>query len=146
VLGSIGAFIVFVAVVGAALGGGNSPAPAPGAAGTTTAPAAAPATQAAAPKPAARTVAKFSGSGQENTPQFTVTATWKLEWSYDCSAFGTTGNFIIDEDGGGDLSGVNVNELGNGKSGTTYAYGDGGTHYLSVNSECDWHVRVIDEP
>jgi hypothetical protein len=97
------------------------------------------------PSLAGKTVATFSGSGIENTAKFTVTDTWKLSYSFDCSSFGTTGNFIVSEDGGGDLSGASVNELGPGKSGSTYAYGDAGTHYLEINSECSWNVRVIDE-
>jgi hypothetical protein len=32
------------------------------------------------------------------------------------------------------------------KSSSTWAYGDAGTHYLEINSECDWTVRVLDEP
>lgn len=106
---------------------------------------AAPATTAPAAAPSGKTVATFSGSGIENTPKFTVTDTWKLDYSFDCSGFGTSGNFIVDEDGGSDFSGVSVNELGMGKSGSTYAYGDAGTHYLQINSECSWNVKVIDE-
>ena len=32
------------------------------------------------------------------------------------------------------------------KAASTWAYGDAGRHYLEVNSECDWTVKVIDEP
>jgi hypothetical protein len=99
----------------------------------------------APPVTAGKTVATFSGSGIENTPKFTVTDTWKLDYSFDCSGFGGNGNFIVSEDGGSDFSGASVNELGPGKSGSTFAYGDAGTHYLQVNSECDWHLSVIDE-
>jgi hypothetical protein len=74
-----------------------------------------------------------------------VTDTWKLDYSFDCSSFGTSGNFIVNEDGGSDFSGASVNRLGTGKSGSTYAYGDAGTHYLQINSECSWSVKVIDE-
>ena len=90
-------------------------------------------------------MAKFSGSGQENTPSFTVSATWKLSYSYNCLAFGGSGNFIVFEDGGKDLNGVTVNQLGAGKSGTSWAYGDAGSHYLEVDSECDWSMTVTDE-
>jgi hypothetical protein len=99
----------------------------------------------APPVTAGKTVAAFSGSGIENTPKFTVTDTWKLDYSFDCSGFGSSGNFIVNEDGGSDFSGASVNELGPGKSGSTYAYGDEGTHYLQVNSECSWTVKVTDE-
>jgi hypothetical protein len=95
------------------------------------------------PSLAGKTVATFSGSGIENTPKFTVTDTWKLSYSFDCSTFGYKGNFQVYEDGG--FSGVTVNDLATSKSGSTYAYGDAGTHYLEVNSECSWSVKVIDE-
>jgi hypothetical protein len=74
-----------------------------------------------------------------------VTDTWKLDYSFDCSSFETSGDFIVNEDGGSDFSGASVNQLGTGKSGSTYAYGDAGTHYLQINSECSWSVKVIDE-
>jgi hypothetical protein len=95
--------------------------------------------------PAAKTVATFSGNGTENTAQFTVTGTWKLDYSFNCSDFGGQGNFQVFEDGGQDLNGVQVNALSTGQSGSTMAYGDGGTHYLEINSECAWTVRVIDQ-
>lgn len=31
------------------------------------------------------------------------------------------------------------------KTSSTWAYGDAGTHYLAIASECDWTVKVIDE-
>jgi hypothetical protein len=92
-------------------------------------------------------VARYSGSGIENTPPFTVPASWHLSWWYSCSAFGQSGNFIVteyDTDGSPDLGGVSVDELGTGKGPVaTYAYGDAGSHYLSVNSECHWQVAVV---
>ena len=93
----------------------------------------------------ARTVATFSGSGQENTPRFTVTDTWKLVYSFNCSSFGTSGNFQVYEDGGNDFN-LSVNDLAMSKSSSTWAYDDGGTHYLEINSECSWKVKVVDEP
>ena len=138
-----------VSVIGiAAAAASPSPPSSPSAAATGQAPAspaASAAPKAKATTAAARTIATFSGSGIENTPKFTVGATWKLKWTYDCASFGSSGNFIALEDGGSDFSGVAVNELGTGKSGSTMAYGDAGTHYLAVNSECSWTVRVVDE-
>lgn len=47
-------------------------------------------------------------------------------------------------DGTPDFGGASVNELGSGRGPVaTYAYGDAGQHYLSVNSECDWQVVVV---
>jgi hypothetical protein len=107
---------------------------------------AAPPAQPAAKAPAvAKTVATFTGSGIQNTPQFIVTGTWKLDYSFNCADFGYAGNFVVDEDGGSDLSGLSVNDLAMSKSSSTWAYDDAGTHYLAVNSECSWTMKVIDE-
>ena len=107
----------------------------------------APTSASAAPAAAtARTVATFSGSGQGNTPRFIVSSTWKLVYSFNCSALGSTGNFQVYEDGGSDFSGVSVNDLAMSKSASTWGYNDAGTHYLEINSECAWKVKVVDEP
>jgi len=104
--------------------------------------AAAPASTAA--RAAAKTVATFSGSGTQSTAPFTVSANWAVAYSFDCSGFGYKGNFIIMEDGS--FSGaMDVNVLDMKKSGTSYAYGDAGTHYLKVTTECAWTVKVVDE-
>jgi hypothetical protein len=40
---------------------------------------------------------------------------------------------------------VSVNELGSGRGPVaTYAYGDGGAHYFSINTEgCSWSLAVV---
>lgn len=93
---------------------------------------------------APHTVATFSGSGDQNTTRFTVGGTWKLSYSFDCSPSGGGGNFMVYEDGTGG-SAVTVNDIGDGESASTMAYGDAGTHYLEILSECSWTVKVIDE-
>lgn len=97
--------------------------------------------RAAAPK----VIFSLSGQGIQNTGQFQMPDSWLLEWSYDCSGFGNSGNFIVLEDGGQDFSGASVNELGAGGHGTTHVYGDSGPHYLSMNSECSWTIKGIAE-
>jgi hypothetical protein len=97
------------------------------------------------PKPP-RVTARFNGSGIQNTTSFTVPAQWHLSWAYwGCS--GGTGNFIVEEyntDGSPDSNGVTVNELGSGRGPVaTYAYGDSGQHYFSVDSECSWSLAVV---
>lgn len=143
--------LVIIGGIGSAVGGSkNSPAPAPTQAVQPSA-AAPVATQAAATTPSAapafkpHTVATFTGSGTQNTARFTVTNTWKLAYSFDCSSFGSSGNFQVYEDGGSGGSGASVNDLAASKTSSTWAYNDGGTHYLEVNSECSWTVKVIDE-
>lgn len=139
---SLGLLVIIVIAI-VASNHGNSQASAPPAA-STSAPAAA-ASSPAAPSVRAHTVATFTGSGQSNTPRFTVTSTWKLVYSFNCSAFGQSGNFQVYEDGGND-SNLSVNDLAMSKSASTWAYGDGGQHFLQINSECAWKVRVVDEP
>ena len=48
-------------------------------------------------------------------------------------------------DGSIDLNGITVNELGTGRGPVaTYAYGDAGSHYFSVNTEgCDWSLVPV---
>lgn len=86
-------------------------------------------------------IARFTGSGIENTPRFRTPGTWLLRWSYNCASFGQSGNFAVLEDGG--VGGVAVNELGLNGHGKTYGYGDAGRHYLEVDSECHWSVKVV---
>ena len=138
--------LIIIGSIATAAGGGNQASPstplAVESSPTVTASTSASATPAAA---TARTVATFSGSGQQNTPRFTVTDTWKLVYSFNCSSFGSAGNFQVYEDGGNDFN-LSVNDLAMSKDSSTWAYNDGGTHYLEINSECSWKVKVIDEP
>jgi hypothetical protein len=90
----------------------------------------------------ASVVATFSSqvtgtSGQ--TAQFTVGGPWTLAWTYNCAnAFGGSGNFIIEYQGGTDIG---PNEIGASGSGTDY-YTDAGTYSLQVISECNWTATV----
>ena len=141
----LGLLVVIIAIV-AATGGGKGNAGAPASAASSAPAVAASSVTASTPAlPRAHTVATFTGSGIQNTPKFTVTATWKLVYSFSCASFGQAGNFIVDEDGGSDFNGVSVNDMAMSKSASTWAYGDAGSHYLGINSECSWKVKVIDE-
>lgn len=151
IFAGIGALVVLIVIIAAATSKGSgsgsgtaAPASSPAPAATAAATSAKPSQSAKAA--AARTVATFSGSGQSNTRRFTVTATWKLVYSFSCSAFGYPGNFQVYEDGGSDFNGVSVNDLAMSKSASTWAYNDAGTHFLQVNSECSWKMKVVDEP
>lgn len=90
---------------------------------------------------------RFNGTGTQNTGTFTVPDNWHLSWSYwGCPS--SPSNFQVDEynsDGSIDFNGVSVNELGSGRGPVaTYAYGDGGTHYFSINTEgCSWSLAVV---
>lgn len=153
--------LVAVAVISFALGdavgkshGTSTP---PSAASTPRAVSAQPAAKASSATPAAahvpaaprpHVIARFTGSGIENTSRFVITGSgnWELKWSYNCSATGSSGNFIVSEDNGNDVNGANVNELGAGGHGATHVYGDSGTHFLSVDSECTWKMTAVTQP
>lgn len=90
---------------------------------------------------------RFNGTGTQNTGTFTVPDNWHLSWSY-LGCPDSPSNFQVDEynsDGSMDFNGVSVNELGSGRGPVaTYAYGDGGTHYFSINTEgCSWSLAVV---
>jgi len=149
------AFISFVAGIAAGSAGhGASPASAVSTAPVTPAQvstagsSAAPSEAAARAAATGRVLATFTGNGIETTARFTVprSGNWELKWSYSCASLGSRGNFIVDEDNDSNLNGVAVNELGTGGSGITHAYGDAGSHYLDVNSECDWSMSAVSLP
>lgn len=90
-------------------------------------------------------VLDVSESGTKQTRKFATSGDWTLEWSYDCSAdYGQKGNVevvVYQDDGSLDMDDTLVNQLGVTGSDTQYYY-DAGTHYLSINSECSWHVTA----
>jgi hypothetical protein len=92
-------------------------------------------------------IVRFGGTGTQNSAAFTTLSNWHLSWSYwGCP--GGSSNFIVTEynaDGTMDFNGITVNELGTGRGPVaTYAYGDGGSHYLSVNTEgCSWSLVPV---
>jgi hypothetical protein len=96
---------------------------------------------------AALTVLALGSTGTQNTAAFTTPGNWHLSWSYwGCP--GGSSYFIVTEynaDGTMDLTGISVNELGTGRGPVaTCAYGDMGSHYLSVNTEgCSWSLVPV---
>lgn len=92
-------------------------------------------------------IVRLGGTSTQNTQTFTTPGNWHLSWSYwGCP--GGTSNFIVSEynaDGSMDFNGISVNELGTGRGPVaTYAYGDAGTHYFSVNTEgCSWSLVPV---
>jgi hypothetical protein len=100
----------------------------------------------APPSEPPRVIAKFNNSGTQNTQPFTVPSGWHLSWWYWQCADGT-GNFTVEQhntDGRKDPSGITINEHGTGRGPVaTFAYGDAGSHYFSVKSECKWSLAVV---
>jgi hypothetical protein len=90
----------------------------------------------------ATTLLQASGNGIKNTGPFTVSGPWTLAYTYDCSGFGSKGNFIVEvADSNGGMVGFAANELGAKGSASTAQYSTGNLH-LEVNSECAWTVTV----
>ena len=52
-------------------------------------------------------------------------------------------NFQIFGDGGSDFAFSDPNQLGPGGSGVVHVYSDPDTHYLVVNSEGGWSIKVM---
>ncbi len=107
---------------------------------TTTAPA-----TTAPPQP--QTVFTQSGSGIKTTKNFAVpTSDWDLNYTYDCSNFGSQGNFAVTLYQDGSLDNVVVNELGPGGSSSTAIHDGPGSYYMEINSECNWSVAAVTSP
>jgi len=140
--------IVFFVIVGAS--GGKKDAntakqSVPAASDNTTASTSQQTNQQAQPTPVvAQTLLDISGTGTKSTQKFTAAGDWDMNWSYDCSNFGTQGNFqvmVYNSDGSMSFQNNLVNQLG--KSGTDVEhYHAGGTYYLEVNSECKWKISI----
>lgn len=89
-------------------------------------------------------VLSVSGSGINTTKKFAVSDDWDLAWTYDCSDFGNSGNFIIQITGADVMRPeAGTNELGARGSGTEHLHGGAGYRYLEMNSECNWEVKAI---
>lgn len=95
------------------------------------------------PVPTQQVLLDLSGSGSQQTASFTVGSKWNVTYTFDCSAFGGSGNFQFDVDNtdGSDTYDTGANDLA-ASGGTTDYYYDSGEHYLSINSECAWHLTV----
>lgn len=115
--------------------GGSDPAPA-------SAPRATPPAVAATARPAAAVLLDVKGNGIKKSKPFTTTGPWSLEYDFDCSSFGYSGNFgVIVYRTDGSIEDVAVNELATRGHDTTQGYAVGDL-YLDMNSECSWVVQV----
>jgi hypothetical protein len=83
--------------------------------------------------------------GNKTTKLFTPQGKdWDLQWSFDCTSLGDSGNFSarVMRQGGGALENAVVEKINDHDSGTEH-YHQGGTLYLQVVSECQWTVKVV---
>lgn len=95
-----------------------------------------------APAPAPKTLVDVKGNGTKQTATFKAGGDWTLSYSYDCSNFGQQGNFQVMQYRNGELDTIAVNEIGLKGSDATAEH-QSGTYYLSVNSECAWHIKAV---
>jgi hypothetical protein len=172
ILTALAAIVALIAVIGIAGGlsasskpaeastpnAATTSAPAPTQAATTSAPAPTQAATTSAPAPthkaqpsAPLVLIKMSGNGEGSSAPFLVsTSTVTATYTYDCSAFGQSGNFVADMVNGNQAS-LNsddqsiANALGTGGSATATLYPTnvGQDYHLTVNSECTWTVTLI---
>lgn len=93
------------------------------------------------PAPHVVTLVDQAGDGIGQTTPFTATGDrFDIYYSYDCSAFGTAGNFIVAVEPGLNIL---VNDLKLSGSGIAHDYDDLGTPvHIEVNSECSWHISA----
>lgn len=94
--------------------------------------------------PAPTVVLTLSGNGTKTTKSFTTGDDWSIKYTFDCSNFDDKGNFQVYTYTDGSMGDIPVNELAASGADTTYEHGDPGSHYLEINSECDWTVTVTD--
>lgn len=86
-----------------------------------------------------------TGSGINKTPSFTTSGGWEIDWAYDCTNLGQSGTFQISVYETASNAGVDIAAIALGAKGSDVAQEDqGGTYYLQVSSECNWHVIVKD--
>jgi hypothetical protein len=131
-VGCLGLLLLIVIIAVAANAGKST---------TTSTPAVADKSPSAKPAAAPKVLLDVTGSGIKQTQKFTAGGDWDLEWSYDCASFGASGNFVVTAYGSDGLPAVLTNELGAKGADVTHQH-NAGTFYLSVNSECTWHVVV----
>lgn len=90
-----------------------------------------------------KVVLDISGSGIKQTQPFTTKSRWTITYTFNCASFGYQGNFqiYVNNTDGSYNTDSGANDLAMSGGDTDYFY-DAGEHYLTINSECDWHVTV----
>jgi hypothetical protein len=101
--------------------------------------------------PASHVLIRFAGSGIKNSAPFNVgSGPVTVTYRFNCASFGTSGNFAADLLYGNqsslnsdDLQMANDLATSGGQTTTVYPQDPGQDYYLSVNSECTWHMKVV---
>ncbi len=90
-----------------------------------------------------------SGSGIYSGPEFVLNGPATVSYSFDCSSFGSSGNFIGNIETP-DQSSLNsddqpfANALAESGSNTATVYPQdpGSDYHVAINSECAWTVKA----
>ena len=105
------------------------------------------------PVPTFATLLTLSGTGIKSSKSFNWSGhSIDVDYSYNCSNFGTKGNFILMFYGASSLGptvpDILANELADkgGSTTTEYLHGPTGPFHVEVNSECQWALTVTGVP
>lgn len=82
-------------------------------------------------------IARFSGSGTQNTRPFSVDGPWEIRWT----ASGSLIQIMVYDDSG-DLVTLAANQSRPGRGGSYQPRG--GRYYLGVNAIGDWEIVILD--
>jgi hypothetical protein len=91
----------------------------------------------------------LSGNGVKNSGPFSASGdSVAVAYSFDCTSFGFSGNFIAELVGADGFPKWIANAMAkSGKDTTTvYLSGTSGPYHIEVNSECSWSVIVAGMP
>lgn len=99
-------------------------------------------------KPQPQTLLDKSGNGIQTLPPVDINGPWTLKYSFDCTADGGTGNFIVNvnqADGSPNFYDNGPDALAASGSSSDYEP-VGGNLSLDINSECNWNVQIVGYP
>jgi hypothetical protein len=92
---------------------------------------------------------KRLGTGNASTPRFTVTdGSWRVVWSFNCGGGGRElggYNFVFQVTGFGSASSDDVPayvDMSNSSSGV-FPVNDNGTFNVSITSQCNWSIEIV---
>jgi hypothetical protein len=85
-----------------------------------------------------------TGFGEAQTAAFITTTNWSVTYIFNCSTLGSPGNFLmyVDNTNGTANHDAGISSLALYGGETTH-YHDSGEHYLRINSECSWTIKVV---
>jgi hypothetical protein len=93
---------------------------------------------------AGATLDQFRGSGPVKRHKFQVSkpGDWGISWTFTCRAI-TAGSFTMSESGGNVTNGIELSASGPRGRGISWHLHDPGHHFLVIDSDCPWVVKVV---